>query len=644
MRTLIAFVLGAALVTVTWLFAGPRGHPNGIVDPAPQGRPALEGLGERVPDFGWEALAAGEPARFSDLLGQGPVVIAIRDLGCPVVQRYGATLAAMEERYLAEGARFLYVDVTLDAAARTASLERGLGFAGGSAGLQGTRALQVDEVFFQALRPLTTTEVFLVDRRGVLRYRGAIDDQYGVDFARQAPSSRYLDDAMKAVLRGESPAVEATFPPGCYLDAHRPEPVDSDDGSLESTTWTGGVRSLVEENCASCHAAGGTGAFPLDGYQTLVAHREEILQVVTEDRMPPWPANPHYGTWANDRRLSARDKAAFVRWLETGMPEGEPAPEPPSRRRVEVQSALNAAPAPGEGPLPSSVEGDWRNGTPDAVVSMMEPFIVQEVDGIGLETFYLPTDFGEDRWVSRVEILPSAPEAVVQAIALVESPDAPPEERASGLQGFFAAYGPGYDGGVFPAGTAKRLPTGAWLKLHVLYQSPGHPVEDRTRIGFTFADSPPEGELETRAAFATGFEIPSHASYHAVTAEHVFDTPGHIRSFIPHMHLRGSAIRYVLEDPRGNERVLLDIPRYQFQFRLNYEAAEPIPVEAGSILRVIGWYDNSEANLSNPDPSARATFGAGLEDEMLIGYFDFVPSQPAATAVAVPQVPLDDQS
>jgi peroxiredoxin len=66
----------------------------------------------------------------------------------------------------------------------------------------------------QAYGAERTPEVFLFDSERVLRYHGAIDDNYDDPGAVQKP---YLRDALDAVLAGEEPAVASTRPVGCTV-------------------------------------------------------------------------------------------------------------------------------------------------------------------------------------------------------------------------------------------------------------------------------------------------------------------------------------------------------------------------------------------------------------------------------------------
>jgi len=60
----------------------------------------------------------------------------------------------------------------------------------------------------------TTPHVFLIDRDGLLRYRGAIDD---VAFRRRKPTRFFLDEAMESLLEGRFPALTETPAYGCTI-------------------------------------------------------------------------------------------------------------------------------------------------------------------------------------------------------------------------------------------------------------------------------------------------------------------------------------------------------------------------------------------------------------------------------------------
>ena len=75
----------------------------------------------------------------------------------------------------------------------------------------------------------------------------------------------------------------------------------------------------------------------------------------------------------------------------------------------------------------------------------------------------------------------------------------------------------------------------------------------------------------------------------------------------PHMHLRGKSLRWVVTYPDGHEQTILDVPKFDFNWQINYELAEPLHIPAGSKIAGIGVYDNSLKNKWNPARSLKCS-------------------------------------
>lgn len=60
----------------------------------------------------------------------------------------------------------------------------------------------------------TTPHAFLIDRQGILRYRGAVDN---VSFRKRKPTRFYLQEAVEALLAGQLPEVTEVQPFGCTI-------------------------------------------------------------------------------------------------------------------------------------------------------------------------------------------------------------------------------------------------------------------------------------------------------------------------------------------------------------------------------------------------------------------------------------------
>lgn len=555
--------------------------------------PTLWGVGTRLDDFAVADLD-GRIRKLSDYAGEA-VVLVLRDADCPLCKRYGPRLAEFEQEWRKKGVRFLYVNVqAADTAERMAEDRK-------THGLKGPYVADRDRGVQRVLRARTTTEVFVVDGARTLRYRGAVDDQYGIGSSRPEPRQHFLRDALERVTAREAVEIEATTAPGCALAEVDPP------AAPKAITFHEHVERIVQRKCQSCHRDGGAAPFALETFEQVRGRRGMIEFMVEESLMPPWSAAEHTGPWANDPRLSEREKAQLLAWIEQDAPRGEPA----------------------TAPQPRSWPDRWLIGKPDLVVPIPNAFDVPAQGVVSYRYAYVQLPTEEDRWIERMEIRPTQPQVVHHVLVFLEAPtprNASREQRRrrqEGLRGYFAGMVPGQSTTEYPAGLGKKLPAGAWLKFQIHYTPNGVATQDRTEIGFVFADGPPAHEMLTSAAAAVRFEIPPGDPEHAVTARYRFREDGHLVSFAPHMHLRGKAFRYDLRTPDGKVTTLLEVPRFDFDWQYRYRWVEPRAVEKGSVLEVTGVFDNSPENPANPDPTATVRFGEQTFDEMMIGYFEW---------------------
>ena len=88
------------------------------------------------------------------------------------------------------------------------------------------------------------------------------------------------------------------------------------------------------------------------------------------------------------------------------------------------------------------------------------------------------------------------------------------------------------------------------------------------------------------------------------------------------MHLRGKDFRFDLRHPDGRTEVLLNVPRYDFDWQFYYYLKEPIQLEAGTAIECLAHFDNSPNNPENPDPTAEVRWGDQSWEEMMIGFFE----------------------
>jgi hypothetical protein len=189
--------------------------------------------------------------------------------------------------------------------------------------------------------------------------------------------------------------------------------------------------------------------------------------------------------------------------------------------------------------------------------------------------------------------------------------------------GFWGVYVPGNATLIYPPGFAKRLPKGSRLRCQVHYITNGTETSDRSRIGVIYAKQPPQHEVHVVGLANLRLSIPPGASNHREEAILRVPCDMQLLSFLPHMHARATACRYRITGEGDISRALLDIPRYDFNWQLLYRYYEPQPVARGETIKFTVWYDNSDRNPANPDPTQTVHWGRQLSDEMHLGYVEY---------------------
>ena len=101
-----------------------------------------------------------------------------------------------------------------------------------------------------------------------------------------------------------------------------------------------------------------------------------------------------------------------------------------------------------------------------------------------------------------------------------------------------------------------------------------------------------------------------------------------VTAYMAHMHVRGKSFKYELTTPDGKTETLLDIPRYDFNWQLQYDNAQPKFIPRGSTMTITATFDNSSGNPANPDPSKTVRWGDQTYDEMMIGYIEHFTPMP----------------
>lgn len=366
-----------------------------------------------------------------------------------------------------------------------------------------------------------------------------------------------------------------------------------------SPTFTKDVAPILQRSCEHCHRTGSIGPMPLVTYEDVRPWARSIRTRVSQREMPPWHIDRTVGIrkFKDDPSLSDKDIDAIVRWIDGGMPRGNPADMPAPR---------------------SYAAWEWWNiGTPDLIVTLPEEVVVPPAGPDWWTNIVADTGLTEDRWIKAVEVKPgpgSAIRVVHHAVASIITPDGSP----SG--GTLVEYAVGKNGDIYPEGAGRLLKAGSRINFNMHYHSVGEAVTDRTRIGIVFY---PKGE-EPRHQMTTilspnadDLDIPAGAANVRSDAYYKMERNARLVGFMPHMHNRGK--RQCIEVIYPNMTVdMLNCVNYDFQWQIVYNYADDVAplLPAGTIVHVISWHDNSTANRNNPDPRNWVGFGHRTTDDM----------------------------
>ncbi len=436
--------------------------------------------------------------------------------------------------------------------------------------------------------------------------------------------------------------------------------ITASSNAATSITFTRDVASILYKNCAECHRPNDIAPFSVLTYKDVRPWARSIREKVITREMPPWYADPRYGHFKNDARLSKKDIDTIVAWADQGAKEGDPKDLPA---------------------LPGYIDG-WKIGKPDQVFSMTEEYTIKPDDPDNYVYFVVPTEFNEDMWIQAAEIRPSNKKVVHHVIAHILTPQAIAGSRRSGAQAdrqaeneqpifykegglarvkldapviddganapnggaafkrrageegsdlfsiLLTSYAPGKGPDVFAPGMAKRIPAGSKIVLQMHYSSfrgaLDKPERDRTSVGLIFAKEPPQNRVVSLTIPNHFFKIPAGADDHVVTAAYTFDQDVQLVDYMPHMHLRGKQMKYEVIYPGGKRETLLWVPKFNFNWQTLYRLKDPVMIPKGTRMIITAHFDNSSKNKYNPDPGKPVRWGDPTYDEMMIGWMDYV--------------------
>lgn len=392
--------------------------------------------------------------------------------------------------------------------------------------------------------------------------------------------------------------------------------------AAQPVTFTKQIAPLMFERCAPCHRPGESAPFSLLTYTDAKQHAKQIASVTRSRFMPPWLPDPG-PKFDGERRLTDSEIALFQTWAAAGSPEGNKGDLPPP---------------------PKFTEG-WQLGPPDLIVSMPRPFTLQPGGTDTFRNFVLRVAPPGARYVRAVEIRPGNKRVVhhanllidrTQSSRLLDGRDGQPgfpgmdiniESDVFDPDGYFLFWKPGTVPFVEAPGMSWRLDKDTDLVLNMHLQPSGKPEEIAATVGLYFTDQPPNRfpmllQLEHDGAL----DIPSGARDFVVTDQLKLPLDVDVLGIYPHAHYLGKDLLAYAVLPGGEKKTLIHIRHWDLNWQAVYRYSQPLALPKGTVINMRYSYDNSEANVANPNhPPKRVTGGNLSTDEMSHLWLQVVP-------------------
>lgn len=361
------------------------------------------------------------------------------------------------------------------------------------------------------------------------------------------------------------------------------------------------VLPILQENCQSCHRPHGlnmggmVAPMAFTDYDGVRPWAKSIARVVADREMPPWHATDEFaGVFKNERTLNEAEISTLVRWARGGAAKGDPANAP------EAIAWTNA---------------EWGLGEPDLIVMMPEPFWVE--------------DDVEDQYVNFTVVIT---EEMLPETRYIRASEARGGSKAVHhiIARPLGGMAPGGGHKQYPAGFGSALAPGTEVRFNMHYhKEPGEGtgVWDQSQVAVWFHDTPVYHQVSSSAVGNSTFEVPPGHPEWKVGASQIFHEDTTILTMTPHMHLRGKSAKYTAFYPDGTQEVLLDVPKYDFNWQTAYTFKEPKLIPAGTRIEYEATFDNSTGNLSNPDAGSAVRFGGPTTAEMMLGFMATAPTK-----------------
>jgi hypothetical protein len=401
---------------------------------------------------------------------------------------------------------------------------------------------------------------------------------------------------------------------------------------LKGITWSEHIAPIIYKSCTPCHRPGAAGTFDLLNYNDAVKNSNKIKFATGIRFMPPWPADPGYRHFVDERVLSDLEIEQIKSWVDNKMPRGDSTKEMPT---------------------PVFYTGSFF-GKPDLVIKLQKPV---QIKGNGTDAFLIlkyPYKLNADTFVDHVEFMPSQYKLIHHVNGHLLSYD--PSRKFHYFEGenclpdkvkdFKEAYKkmnityadnkqpdlpslmpnvvyylPGYVPPVYneDIGGFRMKKDGVFMMNNIHYGPSNADVLDSSYLNVFFRKTPPKRPTFETQMGTFGISPIEPALVIPPNEIKTFHTKIQLQSDIsilsvnPHMHLLGKTF-WAFAVKENDTIPLIKIKKWDFRWQYYYTYEHPVKISKGYTIHVYGTFDNTDKNPMNPfHPPQEVSQGVGNE-------------------------------
>ena len=376
------------------------------------------------------------------------------------------------------------------------------------------------------------------------------------------------------------------------------------------------IKPIIHQKCAICHNPQGAGPFDLITYKDVTKRSKMIEEVIIKKNMPPWPADPNYREFLNQKSLEESEIEILTQWLESEKIEGRP-----TKNNLLASLLKDQLGEPADLTLYMSQAHITKGENKDEFLMMSFPFILEK-----------------DTFIRKVEFIPDNTSIVHHINAhLIHYDDhnkshlntlhrSVDTELFSDTECFkklnilnddttypiltpsIANYLPGSEQTEYPDGIGgfKATKKNTILVNDFHYAPTPYPEKDSSYFKIYFNDKAPKRKVhETQLGTFGISKITPPLIIHPneikeFTTEAIITQDISLLTINPHMHLLGkSFLAYALT--LNNDTIpLIKIDNWNFRWQYFYTFKKMVKIPAGSKIIVKAIYDNTVNNPDNP--------------------------------------------